>query len=389
MEPRKSLGLLALSVTMLAGATAVQGAGVTDKEIVIGVHSDLSGPASVWGVPSRNAMQMRFDEVNAAGGIHGRKLRLVVEDSQYQVPRAVQAANKLINRDKVFAILGGMGTPMNNAILPRMIKANIPNLFPFSAARQMTEPHHALKFAHISTYYDHIRAGMAHLAKTAGVKTFCVIYQDSDFGKEILFGAQDQAKKMGLELAARSAHKPTASDFVAAVAKFKKAKCEAIAMGTIIKDTILPFATARKMGFDAIFFSSGAGVASFVAGAKGGITEGLYGLGSVPPVYPDDSRAIVRKWLEDYKAKYGKYPGSPAQLGYIGADLTVMGLDRAGRNLTVEGLVKALESIKGYKDIFGGPVQNFSADNHRGTTASVLYQVKKGRWVKQTGPLAY
>lgn len=160
-------------------------------------------------------------------------------------------------------------------------------------------------------------------------------------------------------------------------------------MGTIIKDTILPFATARKMGFDAIFFSSGAGVASFVAGAKGGITEGLYGLGSVPPVYPDDSRAIVRKWLEDYKAKYGKYPGSPAQLGYIGADLTVMGLDRAGRNLTVEGLVKALESIKGYKDIFGGPVQNFSADNHRGTTASILYQVKKGRWVKQTGPLAY
>jgi branched-chain amino acid transport system substrate-binding protein len=389
MIMKKTIGLLTLPVAMIVGFAGANAAGVTDKEIKLGVHSDLSGPASVWGVPSVNAMRMRFDAVNAAGGIHGRKIKLIAEDSQYQVPRAVQAANKLINKDKIFAMVAGMGTPMNNAIMGRQFKANVPNLFPFSSGRQMTEPHHRLKFAATSTYYDHIRAGMAYFGKENGIKKFCAIYQETDFGKEILFGAEDQAKAMGLKLAATSAHQPTASDFTAAIAKFKEAGCEGIAMGTIIKDTILPYATAKKMGFNATFFSSGAGAASFVAAAKGGVTNGLYALGSVIPVYPDDPSPAVRKWMEDYKAKFGKYPGVPAQLGQISADLTVMALDRAGRDLTVDGLVKALESINDYRDLFGGPVQSFSASNHRGTKAAILFQVNNGRWDKLTDALKY
>lgn len=122
-------------ITAAAGAFAQASnvRGVTKTEIVIGMHTDLSGVAASYGVNSANAMRMRIDEVNAQGGVHGRKIRLIVEDNQYQVPRAVQAANKLINRDNIFLMAGALGTPMNNAVLPDQLKAGVPN---FSRSRR-------------------------------------------------------------------------------------------------------------------------------------------------------------------------------------------------------------------------------------------------------------
>ena len=116
--------------------------GVTNQEIRIGMHTDLSGPVAISGVPSANAIRMYFEEVNARGGVRGRVLKLIVEDHQYQVPRAIQVANKLINRDQVFAMIGSLGTPMNNAVMKKQLANNIPNLFPYTAARSMVEPLH-------------------------------------------------------------------------------------------------------------------------------------------------------------------------------------------------------------------------------------------------------
>ena len=110
-----------LGIWVLVGAVALAGAamaqketrGVTKTEIVLGMHTDLSGPAATYGVSSSNAVRMRFDEANEKGGVRGRKIRLIVEDTQYQVPRAVQAGAKLINRDGIFAMVAALGTPMN------------------------------------------------------------------------------------------------------------------------------------------------------------------------------------------------------------------------------------------------------------------------------------
>src|SRR5262245_61235444 len=134
----------AVAVAALAGAQAPRG--VSKREIVLGTHSDLWGPAATYGVSSTNAIKMRFDDVNAAGGINGRKIKLIVEDTQYQVPRAVQAGSKLIHRDNIFAMVAGLGTPMNNALFKEQFDAGVPNLFPLSAARSMFEPFHKLKF---------------------------------------------------------------------------------------------------------------------------------------------------------------------------------------------------------------------------------------------------
>src|SRR5207249_11221762 len=133
---KKIMGTTVLIVA-LAGVALAQTRGVTPAEIVLGMHTDLSGPAATYGVSSSNAVKMRFDEVNDKGGIAGRKIKLIVEDTQYQVPRAVQAGAKLINRDRIFAMVAGLGTPMNNALFKDQLDAGVPNLFPLSAARSM------------------------------------------------------------------------------------------------------------------------------------------------------------------------------------------------------------------------------------------------------------
>ena len=122
------------------GAVAETQRGVTDTEILVGTITDLSGVTAVQGVNNANAVRLAFDEVNEKGGINGRKIRYIVEDSQYQVPRAVQAINKLINSDGVFITIEDGGTPMNNATFPMAIEKNVPKLLPLSAARSMFEP---------------------------------------------------------------------------------------------------------------------------------------------------------------------------------------------------------------------------------------------------------
>ena len=120
------------AVALTFPATAGDNARITDTEIPIGTYTDMSGVTAVWGVNDVNAYRMAFDEANEAGGINGRKIKYIVEDMQYQVPRAVQAANKLLNLDNVFIMVSNAGTPMNNATmparLPRACRTSSPTL---------------------------------------------------------------------------------------------------------------------------------------------------------------------------------------------------------------------------------------------------------------------
>src|SRR5260221_13213378 len=144
---------------------------------------------------------MAFDEANSAGGVQGRKIKLIVEDTQYQVPRAVQAGAKLINRDRIFAMVAGLGPPMNNALFKDQFDAGVPNLFPLSAARSMYEPFHKLKFYGAASYVDQVRAGIQYFVSKKGKKALCAMYQDTDFGKEVLDGVTLQAEKRKIKVA--------------------------------------------------------------------------------------------------------------------------------------------------------------------------------------------
>jgi branched-chain amino acid transport system substrate-binding protein len=167
-----AVAAVALTVPAMAGENI---RGVTDNEIVIGTYTDLSGVTAVWGVNDVNAYRMAFDEANANGGINGRKIRYIVEDMQYQVPRAVQAANKLINRDNVFIMVSNAGTPMNNATMAEQLAKGVPNIFPYSGPRSMYSPLHHIKFGYSKSYCDVERAGVKVFAEKYVKKRFCVV----------------------------------------------------------------------------------------------------------------------------------------------------------------------------------------------------------------------
>ena len=379
---------IAAAAASLATAASAQTRGVTATEVTLGMHTDLSGVAATYGVSSSNAVKMRFDEINDSGGINGRKIKVIIEDTAYQVPKAVQACNKLINRDKVFAFVAPLGTPMNNACFKDQFAVGVPNLFPLSAARSMYEPYERLKFYGAASYVDQVRSGIDYFVKTKGKKAVCVMYQDTDFGKEVLEGAEQQTKKLGIKVVETTAHKPTDQDFTAPIGKLRSAGCDLIVMGTIVRDSIVPYTTARKAGWNDVDFLGSAAVYDLVVGAAQGM-EGFYGMGLTEMPYVDSSVASVKKFVDDYKKKFNVDPNIGAVYGYVAADLTVQGLKNAGKDLTLDSFIKGMEAIKGYKDIFNGPQVSFGPNIRQGANSSFLAQVKAGKWVRVTEPLSF
>ena len=159
---------LALGAGLTSGLTAgnafAQAAqGVTKDEVVIGTIQDLSGPIAAYGKQLRNGMQMRVDEQNENGGVNGRKLKLVVEDSGYDPKKGVLATQKMLQKDRIFAMVGTIGTPIVMTSMPLVLEKGVLHLFPLTAARETFEPLHKLKFSFAATYYDQMRSGIPYM----------------------------------------------------------------------------------------------------------------------------------------------------------------------------------------------------------------------------------
>jgi branched-chain amino acid transport system substrate-binding protein len=377
-----SAGLLAAPAIIGRAAAATRG--VTDTEIVIGTMTDLSGVTAVQGVNNANAVRMAFDDLNAAGGIHGRKVHWIVEDMEYVVPKAVQAMNKLLNRDNIFFALGNGGTPHNDAVMPSMFEKNVPNVFPLTCARSMYEPFNRLKFGQFASYYDQMRAGVKYFVEQRGKKVVGSMYQDTDFGRDVHAGVVAQLQAQGLTPAAETAHRPTDTDFNAALARQHDAGCDLICMGTIVKDTTIILQTARKMGWNVEFCGQFASYSTAVAEAPGEPAEGFYSMAPALYRYPDDPNPAVQAFTAKYRKTFGLDVNYLGEAGYTSATFTIAALDKAGRDLTVDSFIGALESMKDWHDIFGGPALSMSPTNHHASSKSFLSQVKNKRWTPVT-----
>ena len=168
---------IAMAATALVFGTAVQAEqGVTKDQIVVGSIQDLSGPLAGFGKQLKNGILMRAEEVNESGGINGRKLKMVIEDSGYDPKKGLLAAQKLVQQDKIFAMIGTLGTGVAMASFQPMAEKNVPNLMPLTAAREMYEPLSKLKFSFAAPYYDQVRMGVKWMAKERASKKFCVLY---------------------------------------------------------------------------------------------------------------------------------------------------------------------------------------------------------------------
>ncbi|WP_136657403.1 ABC transporter substrate-binding protein [Nitratireductor sp. XY-223] len=370
---------LAMSAAFLPQANA-QTQGVTDTEILIGSNNDLSGPFAAFGAPATGAAKQYFDQVNAAGGVHGRQLKLIAEDHAYQMPKAMQNINKLVNSDQVFVMLLSLGTPMNIASFPLLERKGIANIGPLSAARQMIEPPAPYKFAGFSSYYDQMKAGVNYLSENNDRKVFCAMYLPTDFGKEIQEGTKDGATELGHEYKAETTHKPDEQDFVGSLTKLKDEGCDAIATALTVRQTITVLGTAKKIGWDDVdFIGSSAAFHTAIAKVPNGITEGFYAAAGWPDLNTRMDDPHVKKWVEDYTAEFGEAPGTGALLGRSAAEGLVMALEAAGPDLTAEGFLKAMESLN-YVDKITGVQTDYSPTDHQGGDAIIISKIEGGDW---------
>ncbi|CAG1019080.1 Leucine-, isoleucine-, valine-, threonine-, and alanine-binding protein [Burkholderiaceae bacterium] len=374
--------VLALSILALAAfsAQAQKSQGITKDEILIGTIQDLSGPIAGFGKQVRLGMMLRVDEVNEQGGINGRKLKLLVEDSAYDPKKAVLAAQKLVNQDKIFAMVAHIGTPTNNAAMPVQFAKNVPNLFPVTAAREMTEPVHKLKFALGSSYYDQMRTTLPRLIKEKGATKVCTIYQDDDFGLEVMRGVEEGVKAAGMTLAEKTSYKRGATDFSSQVARMKAAGCDLVALGTIIRETIGTIGESKKTGFNPVFVGTSAAYTDLIHKLGGKAMDGLYATHTVQHPYLDEAGQNIRFWANKYKTKFNEDPTVFSVYGYNAVDGVARALLKAGANPTTESLVKALESVTIPADMFGAPELKFSPTKHAGSDLSRLSQIQDGRW---------
>jgi branched-chain amino acid transport system substrate-binding protein len=387
----KALGLAvgALALTHLPAAaqqTKVTDQGISPTEIVIGTHQDLSGPIKVWGVPVSNGMKMAVEEINAAGGINGRKLKMILEDNGYDPKKAVLASQKMVERDKVFVMIGGMGSAPTLAAQDILFDAGVLQLFPLTAAEftfkfDPAKPQERLKFNNLLPYVESTRAAVKYMMEWKGFKKPCIMHQDDEYGKNVLDGFTQQLEAMKVQPASVTSYKRGASDFSAQIAKMKSDGCDIVVLGTIIRETIGAMSEAKKLGWDVTFLGATPTNVLEVPALGKEAVEGMYAAAAFEIPYEDTAKGKVKDWLANYKKTFGIDANTQAIIGYNAIETFAFYAEKAGKDLTGQKMLASLESSVPFQDIFSSPPSIFSKTNHLASTVTQVQQIKNGRWV--------
>lgn len=389
----KSFGAFGLAVSAVvlthlpaAAQTKVTNEGISASEIVIGTHQDLSGPIKGWGVPVANGMKMATEEINASGGINGRKIKLVVEDSGYDPKKAVLASQKLIERDKIFAMVGPMGSPTVLAAQDILLDAGVLQLFPLTAAEftfkfDPAKPQERLKFNNLLPYVESTRAALKYMIETKNFKKPCIMHQDDEYGKNVLDGFNQQLAAMKVQPASITSYKRGASDFSAQVAKMKSDGCDLVVLGAVLREPIGTMSEAKKLGWEVTFLGATPVNVLEVPALGKEVVEGLYAASNFEIPYEDTAKGKVKDWLVNYKKMFNADANTQAIIGYNAVMTFAHYANKAGKDLTGQKMLDALESGDKFQDIFNSPPTVFSKTNHLATTVTQVQQVKNGRWV--------
>ena len=375
-----TVAAMALTATL---ASAEQ-QGVSKSEIVIGTIQDLSGPIAGFGKQIRSGMQLAVDELNEQNGINGRKIKLIVEDSAYDPKKAVLAAQKLVNQDKIFMMVGHLGTAQNMAAMPVQFEKNVINFFPVTAAREMYEPFHKLKYSFAATYYDQMRFAVPKLVKEKAAKKVCTMYQDDDFGLEVVKGGEVGLKTIGMEFAEKTSFKRGATDFSSQISKMQASGCDFIVMGTLIRETIGGIGTARKLGYNPTFIGSSGAYTDLIHKLGGKAMDGFYATMTVQNPYTDEQSPPLRFWANKYKTKFNEDPTVFSVYGYLAVNSFANAATKVGANLTTESFIKVMDTMRIPTDIFGSAPASFTPIKRLGSDASRLSQIQDGKWKVMT-----
>jgi branched-chain amino acid transport system substrate-binding protein len=381
-----AVGALALTQLPASAQTKVTNEGISATEIVIGTHQDLSGPIKFWGVPVSNGMKMAVEEINAAGGINGRKLKMILEDNGYDPKKAVLATQKMIERDKVFAMIGGMGSAPTLAAQDILLDAGVLQLFPLTAAEftfkfDPAKPQERLKFNNLLPYVESTRAAVKYMMESKGFKKPCILHQDDEYGKNVLDGFTQQLEVLKVQPASVTTFKRGASDFSAQIAKMKSDGCDLVVLGGIIREPIGAMSEAKKLGWDVTFLGATPTNVLEVPALGKEAVEGMYAAAAFEIPYEDTAKGKVKDWLANYKKMFNTDANTQAIIGYNAITTFAFYAQKAGKDLTGQKMLDSLESGVPFQDIFSSPPSIFSKTSHLASTVTQVQQIKNGRWV--------
>ena len=385
---RRTIVLTALAFVLglsLSGNLSAGEVGVTDTEIVVGCHTDLSGPAASWGAPWKEGFEMRVRELNDTGGVHGRRIRLVVEDNGYEPKKAIMATNKMINWDKVFVFIGNMGSPTAGATKAIISRKKIPQIFPGSSASLFFEPLDRYSFGGWVPYYDQARAVIKYFHEEKGYGKFGLLYQDDEMGSIMMKGFKDQLKVYNLGLVAAESYKRGATDFSAQIARLKKADADIVLLATVVRETVGALKEAKKIGWKVPMVGLSPAQTKFVptlAKEAGFSADGLYVAAQTPIIYEDSPGECAREFWKGHVAMFDEHPDNPTVAGYASMDILIRAIEKVGRDLTRERLIDVLEThFRNYQEAcFGAPPLTFTPTDHQGTSAVIIQQIQDGKY---------
>ncbi len=367
---RKKLPAILFAFALLSGGAFAQG--VTADTILIGQSAALSGPAEALGREMKAGAEAYFNALNKAGGINGRKIKLVSLDDGYEPDRAKANTEKLINDEKVLALFGYVGTPTSNASLPVFTKAKVPFVGAFTGAQSLREPFNRYIFNVRASYFDETEDIVRHLT-SVGITRIAVFYQNDGYGQAGLAGVERAMKKRNLEIVGKATVERNSVDVANAVNVLSKTNATAIIQISAYK-SCAAFIKAMQAGKYLVQYWN----VSFVGSKALAAELGEEGRGV------QISQVVPFPWAEEVPivAEYQQRIGGEANYsftsleGYIAAKVLAEGIRKAGKNLTRESLVDALSNM-GATD-FGGFRVRYSPNNHNGSTFVDLTILSKG-----------
>ena len=384
-----AVGILFVAI-VLSSFQASAEQGVTDKEIIVGMSTALSGPAAVLGTSFRSGVELYLDMVNASGGVQGRKFRLIVYDDRYEPMNTVAHVNTLIKNDRVFCLLGNVGTPTTLAIKPILDEHKIPLFAPFTGAESLRNPVDRYLFHYRASYNQETEAFVQGMVDTLGFRKIAVFYQDDGYGKAVLEGTRLALEKRGLKPAAMGAYTRNYEDIVPAMEAIMAEKPQAIVMaGTYSACSKFIRTWKRKVilagnprNLDPVFMN-----VSFVGPDR--LVSLLENYGNnvvvtqvVPPFSGEGAnyQAVAEYLSMLHKHVPAGAPSFGSLEGYLATKVFVEIVKRAGKNLTRESFIQTAESIKDL-DIQAGNKISFSGGNHQGSQLVYPTVIKNGAFV--------
>jgi branched-chain amino acid transport system substrate-binding protein len=362
MNKRSLIFLASVIAFGLAGTSARGEDGVTKDRIVFGQVAALEGPARALGQGMRQGLLAAFAEVNRAGGVAGRKLELKSADDGYEPQKTIDAMKKMLGEEKVFAMVGAVGTPTSNAGQPIATEAKVPFIGPFTGAEFLRNPYKRYVVNIRTSYFQETQAWIEHLTKDLGITKIAILYQDDTFGLAGLDGVKLAMAKHNMSLVASGTFRRNTTAVKSALLEIMKANPEAVVTVGPYKPVAEFIKLARQAKMDAIFVAISFVGSDALAQEMGDKGAGVIVSQVVP--FPDDKSLLVVASYQialaalDPEAK----PGFVSLEGYLVGRLVIEALKRVPGEPTREALLDAITYTGGF-DLDGmeltyGPEKN-------------------------------